>query len=718
MKKINFLFGIHCHQPIGNFPEVIREAYFNSYLPFIEAMEAHPTIRFTAHYSGILYEWFSENHPEFLEKLKILVKRGQLEIMTGGFYEPILPIIPDESKLGQIEMESEFIKKNFLSGPRGLWLAERVWEPQLAKILNLAKVEYIAVDDYHFISAGADENDLFGYHVTEEEGYKLNVFPISKRLRYLVPFRMPQETVDYLKSVATEDGSRAAVLADDGEKFGVWPGTHKWVYEDRWLDNFLKALEENHETIRTMTFSQYLDEQKPAGKIYLPTASYAEMMEWALPVKAGLRYEKLIEEIKSFGKYEEYKQFIRGGFFRNFFSKYPESNNMHKKMLYVSEKISTLEKGKKLGLSSDERDKKIGLAKRTLWRGQCNDAYWHGIFGGLYLNNLRYAVYESLISAEVEADRIIYGGQKFLDVRSVDFDRDGSDEIMVSSDLMNCYFSPSYGGCLFELDYRPKSFNLLNGLTRREETYHSKVRAASQPGSSEGVGSIHDLVKVKEPGLENYLIYDRHRRLSLQDHFLPMDSQIKAFMSANYKEIGDFVTGAYVPMVKKTSSEIELKFKRKGNVYAGKKALPVEVLKVVSILKGQSLINISYEISNLSGEVLDAVFGVEFNFGMLTGDAPDRFYVFPGKNIDDRRLASVGEIESCSNLKIVDEWKGYGVSLESGCLDRIWRFPIETVSQSEGGFERTYQSSLVFPNKRIIIEPGGKWANSLKLVLE
>jgi len=718
MKKINFLFGIHCHQPVGNFPEVFRDAYFNSYSPFIEAMESHPSIHFTAHYSGILYEWFLENHPEFIEKLKLLVKRGQLEIMTGGFYEPILPIIPDEDKLGQIEKETEFIKKNFLKTPRGLWLTERVWEPHLPKTLNLAKVEYIAVDDYHFISAGEDEGELSGYYVTEEEGFTLNIFPISKHLRYLVPFRMPHETIDYLKSTATEEGDRAAVLADDGEKFGVWPGTHKWVYEDKWLEKFLKALEENRETIRTMTFSEYLDEHRAKGKIYLPTASYAEMMEWALPAKAGLKYEKMTEEIKSFGKYDEYKQFLHGGFFRNFFAKYPESNNMHKKMLYVSEKISTLSKGKKLGLSSDSREEQIRKAKQGLWRGQCNCAYWHGVFGGLYLNYLRHAVYENLISAEVEADKVAYGDQKFIEVRTFDFDRDGSDEILVSNDLMNCYFSPSNGGCLFELDYRPKNFNLLNGLTRREEAYHRKVRAAAETVSVEGVPSIHDIVKVKEPGLENYLIYDRHRRLSLQDHFMPTTTQLSDFMNVKYRETGDFVTEHYVPMVKKTSSEIELKLKRKGCVFIEKKAFPVEILKIISIMKGQSLMNVSYEITNLSPEALDAVFGIEFNFSMLAGDSPDRYYLFPGKNTEDRRLSSIGEIEGCSNLKIVDEWKGFSVSLESGCLDRLWRFPIETVSQSESGFERTYQSSLVFPNKRIIIEPGGKWTNSLKLLIE
>jgi len=719
MKKINFLFGIHCHQPVGNFPEVFREAYYDSYLPFIEAMEKHPSIHFTAHYSGILFEWFMENHPEFMEKLKVLVKRGQLEMMTGGFYEPILPIIPDEDKLGQIEMQTDFIRKNFLASPRGLWLTERVWEPHLPKHLNQAKVEYITVDDYHFISAGAEEKDLFGYYVTEEEGAKLNVFPISKQLRYLVPFKMPQETVEYLKSIATEQGERAAVLADDGEKFGVWPGTRKWVFEDKWLENFLKALDENRETIRTMTFSEYLDEHPPIGRTYLPTASYAEMMEWALPAKAGIKYEKMVNEIKSFGKFEEYKQFIRGGFFRNFFAKYPESNNMHKKMLYVSEKIATLGKGKKLGLSSEKRDERIDAAKRLLWKGQCNCAYWHGVFGGLYLNYLRHAVYENLIAAEIEADRVAYGKEKFLEIRNVDFDRDGSDEILISNDLLNCYISPSQGGCIFELDYRPMRFNLLNGLSRREEPYHGKVRAAKDEGKhQEGVPSIHDLVKVKEPGLENYLMYDWHRRLSLQDHFMPLNTTLEDFAAVRYRELGDFVLEPFSVLVKKTGSEIELTLKRKGSVYLDKKAFPVEVTKVVSILKGQSLLNVRYEINNLSKEVLDVVFGVEFNFSMLGGDSKDRYYVFPGKEVTDNRLASTGEVTGCQSLKIVDGWSGFGVSLETGCLDRLWRFPIETVSQSEAGFERTYQSSLVFPNKRIILEPGNKWTNNIRLLIE
>jgi len=718
MKKINFLFGIHCHQPVGNFPQVMREAYFQSYLPFMDIMASHPGIKFTAHYSGILYEWFLENHPEFIEKLKLMVKRGQLEIMTAGFYEPILPIIPDEDKLGQIEMESSFIKKNFLKSPRGLWLTERIWEPHLPKILNNAKVEYITVDDYHFISAGVEEKELFGYFVTEEEGYRLNVFPISKHLRYLVPFKMPHEVIDYLKSIATEDGSRAAILADDGEKFGVWPGTHKWVYEDKWLEQFLTMLESSKDQIRTMTFSEYIDEYPPVNRVYLPTASYSEMMEWALPVKAGQKYEKIVLEMKSFGKYEEYRQFVRGGFFRNFFVKYPESNNMHKKMLFVSEKISTLAKGKKLGLSTEARDKSMEESRNSLWKGQCNCAYWHGVFGGLYLNYLRHAIYENLIAAEASADKIAHGEQKYIEIRTVDFDKDGSDELLVSNDMLNCYFSPAYGGCLFELDYKPKLFNLLNGLSRKEEVYHHKLRGSTKSHASGDVHSIHDIVKTKEPGLENYLVYDWHRRLSLQDHFFHPNTSLNEFKEVKYKELGDFVTGGYIPLVKKTGSEIELTFKRKGNIYVDKTAVPVEIIKVISMLKGQSILNIKYEISNLSQQTLDVVFGVEFNFSMLGGNSSDRFYVFPGVGSEDKHLASIGEINGCSTIKIVDEWKGFSVLLYPGFLDRLWRFPIETVSQSESGFERIYQSSLVLPNKRIILEPEKKWANNMKLLVE
>src|SRR6185436_16197707 len=146
--------------------------------------------------------------------------KGQIELFTGGMYEPILSALPDRDKLGQIRMLTNYLKDKFKVDPKGLWLAERVWEPQLTKPLAEAGVEYVVVDDAHFKSAGLREDQTFGYYTMEEQGSTVSVFPISEKMRYLVPFRDPQESVDYLRSAATEEGDRCVVLMDDGEKFG------------------------------------------------------------------------------------------------------------------------------------------------------------------------------------------------------------------------------------------------------------------------------------------------------------------------------------------------------------------------------------------------------------------------------------------------------------------------------------------------------------------
>ena len=422
----------------------------------------------TVHYTGILLSWFREKHPEFLAKLKAMSDKGQIEIMTGAYYEPILAVIPDRDKAGQINKQTDFVKKHFGRTPKGLWLAERIWEPHLPKSLNEAGIEYTALDDYHFISAGLEEKDLNGYFVTEEQGACLNVFPINKHLRYLIPFKLPHETIDYLRSIATEDGGDAAVIADDGEKFGVWPGTFKWVYEERYLDNLFTELSRESSWINTMTFSEYMEKYPAKGRVYLPAASYFEMMEWSLLTKAGKAFDEISRELKDSGRLEKYKRFFKGGFWRNFFVKYPESNNMHKKMLLVSKKV--WQAADKHGHAAS------GRMQDELWQGQCNCAYWHGVFGGLYLNYLRHAVYEHLINAEKLAESAEHHGKKWITAETFDFDKDGFDEVLVSTHLMNLYFDPDRGGVLFELDYKPRSFNLLNNFSRKEEIGRASCR--------------------------------------------------------------------------------------------------------------------------------------------------------------------------------------------------------------------------------------------------
>jgi alpha-amylase/alpha-mannosidase (GH57 family) len=686
VKKINLVLGIHNHQPSGNFDFVFEHAYNSAYKPFIEILARHPKIKLAQHYTGILFEWILKNHPEFIQQLKSLVDSGQVELITGGFYEPILAVIPDQDKLDQIKKLSDFIVEQFGRVPVGMWLAERVWEQHIVKFISQAGVKYVIIDDTHFRYAGLTGEQLLGYYITEEQGFTVNIFPISKMLRYTIPFQPVEKTIDYLREIATEEGDRVIVYADDGEKFGVWPNTYKHVYDDGWLEEFFCALEENSDWINILHFSEVLDKIKPVGRIYLPNASYAEMMHWALPADAYLDYEKLEEHLKEEGMYEQYSRFFRGGFWRNFLVKYPEANNLHKKMLRVSERARKLQaKGK---------DVKSALEK--IWRAQCNDPYWHGIFGGLYLTNLRSTAYRNLISAENELDKI--ERKKIIKYEFTDFDKDGKEELIVETPNFNVYINPNYGGQIFELDFKPAEFNITDVMTRKKEGYHEKILQLSKEmnnPNNQGVASIHDMLTAKEEGLEKFLHYDWYKRGSLVDHFLGAGTTIENFYQCKYPEQGDFVNQPYRADVELKRGMLEITLTRDGSVWIENEQRNLRLQKKIIIGKNSTEVLIRYKLENLDEDDLDLWFGVEFVCNFLAPNSDDRYFYFVGYEVEDSKLASIGEVQDVTSFGVVDKWLGVDMNFYLDKFANVWRFPIETVSLSEAGFERVYQGSVI-----------------------
>src|ERR1700722_1902691 len=319
---------------------------------------------------------------------------------VGGYYEPILVAIPPADRQEQNPGLDNYVEKHFGARPKGAWLAERVWEPQLPSSLAPAGGKYSLVDHNHFLGAGFELSQLFGNYCAEDQCCTVNVLPGLKTLRYLLPFRPVGETVDFLRRAASEHPSGFATMGDDLEKFGVWPGTNKLCYPEGWLENLFVALEQNSDWQETATPAAAVASHPPLGRADLPTASYTEMMEWALPTPARNRYHALGAE---FASRAEMLPFLRGGIWRNFFSKYGESNLLHKKMLHVSHKVRKLyENPQPVQAFRDARDQ----ARTLTLRGQCNDPYWHGVFGGLYSPHLRTELWRSLIQAESIADSL------------------------------------------------------------------------------------------------------------------------------------------------------------------------------------------------------------------------------------------------------------------------------------------------------------------------
>ena len=695
-KKINLILAIHNHQPIGNFDNVISEAYDKAYKPFLDILSKYPSLKVSIHFSGCLLEWIVINKPDMIAQIRHLVNRNQIELMGGGFYEPIMVMLPERDRIGQIKRYTEYLQKYFVRKIRGMWVPERVWEQNLTKTFADANMEYTVLDDSHFKYAGLEDHQLLGYYVTEEQGRTLKIFPASELLRYYIPFEEPTKCIEYFKSCATEGGDVTIVYADDGEKFGVWPKTYDHVYKNGWLERFINVLLDNRDWINLVTFSEVIDNFSSKGKVYLPDASYREMLGWALPVEAYFRYEDVYNKLNNIPWGINVKRFMKGGFWRNFKIKYPESNLLYAKMMHVSNMVDLMDKKKDDYMA----------AQKELFMGQCNCPYWHGVFGGIYLPHLRFAVASHLIAAEVLAEK---GKAKGAHYCISDYDCDTKDEICVSNSQMTVYFKPDRGGHIYELDYKPKRINLLNTLMRRREVYHNKITDTLYKDDLEQAKSIHDLMPSKQTGLEKMLYYDTYLKEGLIDHFFESGTTVKDVFKNEYREAGSFVTSSYNYKIDQGKDNVLIKLYREGEVESGGHRCTVRIIKEITIMDNAPLINIVYTIENYSKHICDAQFGVEFNISMTAGDAFGRYYYIKDRETIGN-LAIEQELNSQNKLGLVDEWLGVEVLLDWNISGDVFIFPIYTVSQSESGYELVYQNSSIIPRWSLNIKPEDTWS--------
>ena len=662
--KIMLAFCVHSHQPVGNYPAVFEQATRECYLPFLRILQEYPEIRVTLHYTGPLLEWFEKTTPEFYDILTGLIARSQVELMGGGFYEPILPVIPEQDARKQLEYTGQYLEGKFGVIPRGMWCAERIWDPSLPKKIQAgSSVEYTLLDDSHFLSAGLCPEDVHGYYITEREGYALKVFPIDMQLRYLIPFKEPHEIIHYLRRLKAR-GVKVVTYGDDGEKFGMWPGTHKWVLEQGWLKRFLDALLEVNDEIEIVPLSVALDTYAPSGLIYLPTATYQEMMEWSLLAPQGRYYEELVKKAKGEHDWDRKRAFLRGGMWDNFLSKYRESNLMHKKMLKMSSLVHTY---------GDDAS-----AVRHLFMAQCNCAYWHGLFGGIYIGAIRHAVYENLLKAEQIIDRTRMDGRSWV-MEVSDYDVDGHEEVLISGHILNCFISPHENASVFALEYKPAQYNLSNILMRHPEIYHKDVLnpQARKKKKAEGEPlSIHDIPHVVSEEFKGLLVYDTYLKNSFITHYLETPASVEKILKEN--RIEPSLT-AHLPfsLISKTESHdgVELTFLgTKGHL---------EIHKTYRYNASGS-ISLSHSIKPLNENTWIVL---EWNIFTLTGAKP---------YVDSQMIENDRGVYRAQSIEFKDELREFNVLLESETHWVVCIVPIECVSQSEEGFEKTFQGWSIY----------------------
>jgi hypothetical protein len=648
-EKTALLFGVHMHQPVDNFDEAIERAVESCYAPFFRTMRKYPAFRFGVHCSGWLLEKIRRGYPDVFGDMKSLNESGAIEFLTAGYFEPILSAIPSCDRIGQIEKLSCAIEKNFAQTPAGLWLTERVWESGLIPDLTRTGVRYALVDDYHFIAAGYEKERLGGYYHSEEGGEKIALFPISQALRYALPFKPVETAIGTIKACRRDPGD-AAIIFDDAEKFGMWPGTHRWVYEKGWLEAFVEAVL-NDEAIETMHYKTYLSQNRAKGIAYLPNVSYYEMGEWSLKADDALALERFKTEMGEARFEREGKKFLKGGIWKNFFVKYEESNRLHKRMVECSKaNIHT----------SGYLD--------SLYALQTNDVFWHGIFGGIYLPNLRDNAYRYLISCE----NMRYGGKRV--VETADIDMNGYEEVKYVGEDVIMRFDSRFGGQMVEFDDRKSRFNFQNVLTRRKEAYHEKLlqeqasRKAEESGLEDGISTIHTALHRVDEEVGTALVYDWYLKNSFVDHISDHSLDLESFRQCSFREFSDF---ANQPFDMEADGK-GVTFVRNGGIY-DEMSYPTRLQKRFDFVPDGTEFSIDLESDN--SHIYE--YGMEFNFHFA--------------NLSDLFLNgepfSRGTHHELKSFSFEDPWTRRCILFELDHFFTLLATPLQTVSQSEQGFE-------------------------------
>ena len=535
-----------------------------------------------------------------------------------------------------------------------MWVAERVWEQHLVAAIVDAGIEYTVLDDFHFERAGCSQDDVFGYHLTEDDGRLLKIFPAAEKLRYSIPFQEPHETYKFLKELAASRPGSTVVFADDGEKFGSWPKTFDHVYTNGWLNHFCDMLRANRDWIETTTFARAVDSSLPLGKVFLPDSSYREMTEWALPPESLRAFRRGAERLASVPDSAEIKRFFRaGGYWRNFKARYPESDEMYARMLGVSRRLEAAER------NPDADPDYLEIARQELYRGQCNCPYWHGSFGGLYLPHLRNAIYRGLITAHNALDDAEGRTGPRASIEVGDFNLDARQEVRLENDRLIAWVRPARGATSTSwtcAKTRPTCWRRSIVGPRRTTPTSSRPRpraaTAKEARRHDGQGDASsERITFKQPGLDHRLVYDRYPRKALVDHFYPVDVSLDDLVACRETELGDFVLGTYLAKVQREAAACRARDGAAGACRRSSDPAQEDHRACSPAIPGLS---VHYELDDLPAGVC-LHFGVEINLAAMAGHAPDRFYS-DSAGIKLGMLDERIDLPHTHGLTVTDQW--------------------------------------------------------------
>jgi alpha-amylase len=660
MIKTRLILGSHSHTPYGTLAASAESLYQNRYKPFIAALYRYPEIPATLHYSGSLLAWLEQSHPEFLMILSEMAERKQVELLGGGFYEPMFPLLPLVDRIGQIELLTTLLRKKFGKRPRGCWLPGMIWEQSLVGALQTAGMDYVFLSVEQFRAAGLSGAAAERPCHTEDQGKLLTVFPVATALGKAMAEDGPRSAWRKRADGQDEAVGRCLVVFPDWFESRPADGAAAETALARWFED-LAGIED----VELTTPSRFLKTGRVGQTAYFSSSADEKVMYWAMGNQRRQAFERLRDAAVRMPAGAD--GLFSGAFPRQFLTRYPEANGLYAKMVYSHALINQLR--------GDKYRKKA--AREELWKAQGCDGFWHVGGDGLYVGDLRKAAY----SAMIDAEKITREKGAFQPALvSFDFDLDGEREYLFRGGELNVYVK-AQGGAVFELDYLPKAWNYLDTLARRPESY-----------------------------LEAGKPVDAYRRSAFVDYLLPPGFVVGQLDSASDAGARCCAGDRYEELaVDSARQELAL---RKPAGLTGPFAA-IEIVKKYQLKK--NALTVSYALINHGDKIERFAFAPEIDLS-LAGDGVDQ-QAIAWKRADGAGRSALADVvlRGVDEVVLEDLGRGIKLTLAGTGPGEVWVRAIRTTCRIGGEIVDQYQSTSLMPVRPVTLAPKESWETRFTL---
>ncbi|MCK6524543.1 DUF1926 domain-containing protein [Myxococcota bacterium] len=700
MEGLDLALVLTAHQPLGTPEPALQEAARWVYEPVLNALTEHPALRIGLAMSGTLMDWLDQRQPRLLELLAELVRRGQVELLTGGWSFPFLDGLAERDALAQLRAHSEGLRQRLGARPKGGLATEDAWDPALVPIFARSGLSW-ALADERLLDPGGPSQGVRALFITERDGHTLRLLPSSGQLRPL--FTQPSP-VPLLKLLArkAKQGTEALAVVESVERMAESMGPERL---GAWVRAVARVVDEQTHWLRAVTPGALVARLEPGRRVSPPAWTPPHLTRWSLSPAETERLARYQAACADHPALRAGPPFARGRSWRESLSRYDEANQLHKRLRFTSEEVHRLRRAAEDDAAAGRTPVKLQplvTAERRLFVAQSGEVLWHSPGGGVYESRARHAAWAALADAERAVARAL-GDRRGARAIVGDHDGDGYDEVFVRAEALTAMVEPEAGGALGELTFFDIPGNVLNTMTRREETLHRSldrfttlpalvgkddVVAPSPrpelPQSNEeaenepAIISTPELTELDAP-LAAALAFDRRPRRSMQDHFFPATTTPEQLSAGQHEELGDFFGARY----KLDSAEADdegrsvVQLSREGEVREGQHQRLVRVVKRLVFPPEEPWVEARYDVVNRYAEPVHALFAVELNLN-LDGVLPEGGGIMlPGGQRRDARQP--GRAEKVAKLSISGLLRRFALHLTLSTPATLFHYPVETV---------------------------------------